>query len=173
MSVEGDASTYASTTASCQASPLVTFFGIQEDGLETYRCDGNTTINSATTDASVLNRRDTSTIDSTTAAEKRLGPILRWERPGAACAALAVCLSLCFAADVLGHTLIGIALDLLLAVSAAVAVHQLFSAAAKAPAAAGCRPLAAVRESIPVVLGSALPPPPPPPARLSFFSSPP
>ncbi len=127
MSVEGgDASTYA-TTASCQASPFVTFFGIQEDGLDTFCHDGNnTTANSTALDPSRSSFRDISLVEPSSAAMEELGALLRWERPGAACAALGACAALFLATNVLGHNLLGVALDLLLAVSAAVALFQLF-----------------------------------------------
>ncbi len=126
MSVEGgDASTYA-TTASCQASPFVTFFGIQEDGLDAIGHDNNTTANSDALDPSRSSFRDISRVEPSSAAMEELGALLRWERPGAACAVLGACAALFLATNVLGHNLLGIVLDLILAVSATVALFQLF-----------------------------------------------
>ena len=148
MSVEGDASTYA-TTASCQASPFVTFFGIQEDGLETYRHDAtaaDTTVDSAAAASSPLR---VSALNPAAAAT--LGPLLRWERPAAAAAALGACVALFVVTGVLGRTLIGVVLDLLLAAAAASALQRLFAAAPDRPG-AGARFFAAARDAVPAVL---------------------
>ena len=157
MSVEGDASTYA-TTASCQASPFVTFFGIQEDGLETYRHDGNTTVDSAAINTSLPILRDSNFLDTTTvdtAAVRAAGPAVHWERPGTACAVLGASVGLYIVTCVLGYSLVGVLFDLLLAVSAAASLLQLFSAAPQR-AGAGC--LSGLRESIRALFGYDRPP---------------
>ena len=121
MSLEDTTATIAT---SCQAasSPFVTFFGISEDSIAPDRPSTNQA------DSSVASFREPAAapVDANFLSSS-LARLLRWEKPYSSTAALTAASCLLLATHLPGHSLLGVAADLALGCSAALAVFQMTS----------------------------------------------